>query len=203
MKLPILAALSVLFSFGSFASALALKKTVIELKVPYSFGTHKLTAKKLDGEFKWSEDRTQITKADLSLAVQDIDADDKTLKCHLMESLTLDYEKSKFPKKHVCEDDKLPSEGKDAPVYQEIKAHLMLPIGLGPSQAQIEWDIHGVKKEQLIPVELTLSEDKKTFSLKADWVMKRSDFGIVVKTFLFIDADDKLPVKVDIEGDVL
>ena len=192
---------TLLFLTTSQAGELSLNDAKIQLKVPYTMGTHTLKASQLSGSLQWSESRQQLLSGELILAVQDIAADDETLRCHLLESLTLDYTKSDFPKKHVCEGDKLPLEGKNAPVYSNIKVRLAGPFTLTDNAVLVEWEIHGVKKEQTLPLEIKLSEDKKTFTLKANFKLKRSDFGIVVKKFLFIDADDKLPIEVEITGD--
>ncbi len=201
MKL-IYTVLSFVFLLGANANDSIFTKSQIELKVPYTFGTHKLEASKLTGQVFWNNDRTQILEADLVLAVTDLKNDDKNFICHLQSSLTLDYKQSDFPKEHVCQNDVLPATGKNSPVHTTITAHLVTPFTLGDKSARILWTIHGVAREQNVPVTVTLNDDKTQFTLKGDWMMKRSDFDITVKKFLFIDASNKLPVSLHIEGAV-
>lgn len=177
-------------------------KSQIELKVPYTFGVHTVKATKVTGQIFWNNEKTQILEADFVLAVTDLTNEDKTFICHLQSSLTLDYSLSDFPREHVCEDDSLPATGKNSPKHPTITAHLVAPFTLGDKSAKILWTIHGVTREQNVPVVVTLSEDKTQYVLKGDWKMKRSDFDITVKKFLFIDADNKLPVSLHLEGAV-
>lgn len=204
MRLSILSAL--VLSFGltplSFANDTTVTQSEIELKVPYTFGEHKLIAKELKGNIVWSADKDAILEAEFKLSVFDLKADDKTLMCHLQSSIALNYETSVFPKEHVCENDKLPSEGANAPVYPDITARLVAPYKLGDKTAKIAWSIHGVTKEQTVPLEYTYDETSKRFTVQGTWSMRRSDFKIKVKKFLFIDASDKLPVSVKISGEV-
>jgi len=177
-------------------------KSQIELKVPYTFGVHTVEATKITGQVFWNNDNTQILEADFALAASDLTNDDKTFICHLQSSLTLDYKQSDFPAEHVCEDDALPTTGKNSPKHPTITAHLAAPFTMGDKSAKILWTIHGVAREQNVPVTVTLNDEKTQYTIKADWKMKRSDFDITVKKFLFIDADNKLPVSLHIEGAV-
>jgi hypothetical protein len=197
---PLLTFLTLGFVLMAQASDTSLTKTQVELKVPYTFGVHTVEATKLTGQVFWNNDKTQILEADLVLAVTDLTNDDKTFICHLQSSLTLDYTQSDFPKEHVCEDDALPPAGKNSPKHTTITAHLVAPFTLGDKSAKILWTIHGVSREQNVPVVVTLNEDKTQYTLKGEWKMKRSDFDITVKKFLFIDADNKLPVSLHLEG---
>lgn len=186
----------------AFAQDTNLTKVEIDVKIPYTFGEHTVSAKKVTGKILWNSEKTQITQAEFVLPVSELTNNDKTLVCHLQSSITLDYTKSDFPDDHVCEDDTLPSEGKNAPAYPSITATLAAPYNLGDTAAKIKWTIHGVEKIADVPVGVTLNATKTQFSIRGDWTMKRSDFGIKVKKFLFIDASNKLPVRMTIEGDV-
>lgn len=191
-----------LYCMSLQAATLTPTKTKITFKIPYTFGAHIASASVLTGTLQWDENNAKIISGKLTLDANDISVDDEKLKCHLLESLTLDYKKSQFPESHVCVDNKLPSEGDDAPVYPSIAVSLSAPVAMGDVTAQVQWDIHGVKIEQSIPVTLNMTEDKKAFILKGKWTMKRSDFGVIVKKFLFINAADEIPVDLIIEGDV-
>lgn len=181
----------------------SLLSTKLDLRVPYTFGEHKLKASKLTGALTWDETKTRLVSATFTFAVADLESDDKTLKCHLLESMTLDYAKSDFPASHVCKDDKLPTEGPNSPTFTTVTARLQAPFEAGQGPAVLLWEMHGVQKELSVPATLILTEDRKRYTLRAQTKIKRSDFGIVVKKFLFIDAADKIPLTVELEGDVL
>ncbi len=182
------------FSFSSYA--FAPKEQSLEFIVPYTFGSHIFKSTQLDGELVWDEATRKIIQANFSVDLSQIKVKDDKLKCHFEESMGLDYEKSDYPSEHVCnEDNKLPTEGKNAIVFKQIKLRLLSPINLESKIAQVEWEIRGIKKTQELPIEINLIESDNLFTLNAEWKMKRSDFGIKVKKFLFIDADDTIKLK--------
>ncbi|MBY0517274.1 MAG: hypothetical protein K2P81_10215 [Bacteriovoracaceae bacterium] len=183
-----------LFTFTFSAFALELKDQSLEFTVPYTFGSHTFKGHKLNGEVSWDEQNQKITQAQYSLKVSEIEVKDQKLKCHFEESMTLDYGKSDFPAEHVCVDNKLPQEGKNSSIYPEIKMKLLSPVGFESKFAQVEWEIRGMKKTQEIPIELKRGESGELV-INTEWSMKRSDFGIEVKKFLFIAADDKIHLK--------
>lgn len=198
----IIMVLALIFFNISIAEDLNQMNISLSFKVPYTLGTHILKANVLKGTFEWSTKDEKILKSEFKLAVSDIEAEDKKLQCHLMESLTLNYETSDFPDSHVCEDNKLPTTGKNAPFYTHITARLKRPLSLTDKEVLIEWEIRGIKLEQLLPAEMKLSDDKKKLSFKTKWIMKRSDFGIIVKKFLFIDASNDVELEMSTELDL-
>lgn len=183
-----------IFSFSSFA--LTLKEQSLEFIVPYTFGSHAFKSTQLDGELVWDEASRRVTQANYAVDITQVQVKDEKLKCHFEESMGLDYEKSDFPSEHVCnDDDRLPAEGKNAIVFKKIKLRLLSPINLESKTAQVEWEIRGIKKIQELPIEINFNEADNLLTLNAEWKMKRSNFGIVVKKFLFIDADDTIKLK--------
>lgn len=185
------------------ANAIHISNVKIVFKIPYTLGTHFAKVDKLNATIVWDEKISKISKAEVVLHAEDILLEDKKLKCHLLESLTLNYDKSDYPEQHVCENNQLPTAGKNSSEYPDINAKLKTALSLSDKEAEIEWDIHGVKKDLKIPVSFELSESRKSVIIKSQWEMSRSDFGIVVKRFLFIDADDRIPVELSLEGKIV
>lgn len=192
-----------LLLFSSATSWAEIVETKINLTVPYTFGKHELLASKVQGQLKWSSQESVITDAEVALEVSDLEAKDQKLKCHLVEALTLDYSLSDYPKEHVCDgDDRLPQTGKNSPVFKQIKLRLVAPVKLSDQTAELEWEIHGRTRKQTIPIRVSLAEEGRKLVLDSQWKMKRSDYGIKVKKFLFIDAADELPVEVHMVSEI-
>ncbi len=169
-------------------------KSRLSLEIPYSLGKHKAKSDNISGNLSWDPEGKSVTQAEFSLRAETLKIKDQKLKCHLLESLTLDYEKSDFPADHVCEDNILPASGKNSPAYPLISAKLLSPVKPG-EEARLEWSIHGKTHAENIPLTIALDNGAKTMTVKAKWKLRRSDFGIIVKKFLFIDADDSIPLE--------
>lgn len=176
-----------------------LDSSSIKVEVPYTMGTHELSASELGGSVNFNPVVGEISSGNLTLPVTALKNDNAELVCHMRESLTLDYEKSDFPGSHVCEDDKLPTEGKNAPVHHDIVAEIQSPVKLGASEVPVIWTIHGVKKTISVPVTSSWDATSSKLTLEGKLTFKRSDFDIEVKKFLFIGVDNKIPVKFRIE----
>ena len=192
-----------LFLTGCASSALAailvpLKESKVILNVPYTMGTHKLEGQGFLGTVHLDEKTLTISEGRLTLRVDKITGEKKTLICHMKEALTLDYEKSDFPENHVCEDDKLPSEGKNAPVYSEIEVQLVKPISVDSTSTTVRWIIHGVSREQEVPVSMSWNKQSRNLLLKSNFTINRKDYDITVKKFLFIGVDDKIPLTIQL-----
>jgi polyisoprenoid-binding protein YceI len=170
----------------------------IEVKIPYTLGEHKITSDEIQGSVTFDRDKSLVNQGELILAVQSLRHDKKELICHLQESLSLDYAKSDFPDEHVCQDDKLPSEGKNAPVFMNIVASLIEPFKLGSVKVPVRWTIHGMTKD--LPVELYSEWDAENSKLiiRGKTKFQRRDFNITVKNFLFIGVDEEIPVSFNI-----
>ncbi len=169
------------------------------MKVPYSFGEHDLKVKNFTGSVLYNSSKEEITSGKLSIEISSIEGDDKKLVCHMMESLGLDYKVSDFPDDHVCDDNKLPSEGKNSVKFSTITAELTTPSLVSSKVLTLKWTIHGVDKVVEVPFESTWDEKSQKMELKANWTMKRSDFDIIVKKFLFIDASNEIKLKLDLK----
>jgi hypothetical protein len=166
-----------------------------DLSIPYTMGTHKLEAKGFEGKIEYNEKLNQISSGTISLNVKNIIGDKKTLICHMQESLTLSYEKSDFPDDHVCEDDELPIVGKNSPAYPVITAEL-LNHSIESNVLRIKWNIHGLSKIIDTPIKMHWEDSSRNLSIEAEQKLKISEFGIIVKKFLFIGVKDEVLVNI-------
>lgn len=170
----------------------------IEVIVPYTLGTHELTSSEVQGKIVFDKDQGLIQEGELTLPVVSLHHEKDELVCHLRESLTLNYDNSDFPDKHVCEDDKLPTEGKNSPAFINIVATLVEPFKLGTATVLVRWTIHGVTKELPVNLQSEWNSDKSQLIISGETKFKRSEFNITVKKFLFVGVDEVLPVKFNI-----
>jgi len=174
------------------------KESRVLISIPYTMGTHEVEGKEFSGTLNFDEKTSLISEGRFTLGVDKITGEKATLICHLNEALTLDYEKSDFPEDHVCEDDKLPTEGKNAPVHREIEAQLLEPVSLDATRMKVRWTIHGVSREQEIPVAMKWDNQNKSLTIDSKFTIKRKDYDVTVKKFLFIGVDEHIPLKVSL-----
>lgn len=160
--------------------------------IGYTFGTHKGTADRVEGEVRarLAERSLDVDPGSLFVRIDDLRTGDETMECHLRQSLGLDYRKSDFPDSHVCVNDELPKSGPNAVVYPKVTfswgRHRGLPIRDTVFTLPIEVEMHGVKKGPY-PVDFSLyPQDSKGLIVKVDGQLelKLSDFGVVVKKAL-------------------
>jgi hypothetical protein len=197
-KMTLIFLLSLTTHAHSFLKLTPLPESKIEVIVPYTMGEHKITSDEVRGFINFEKDKSLVMQGELILPVKSLSHDKAELVCHLQESLSLDYYKSDFPEDHVCEDDKLPTTGKNSPVFRDIVATLNEPFKVGSTTVLLRWTIHGVTKD--LPLEIHSDWDDKNLKLilRGKIKFKRSDFDITVKKFLFIGVDEVIPVSFNI-----
>jgi hypothetical protein len=175
------------------------------LEVPHTTGTAVLRVTAAEGELRLDSATLALSGGRLVFPLASIRADDATLECHLREALGLDYARSRYPRDHVCERDRLPASGPDAIAFPEIVLDLARggPVGglaAGtatdaassgrpldrdgevPVEAQGSFTVHGVTR----PARLLLAVSRDPASPGALRVRGRhpfrlADFGVVVK----------------------
>jgi polyisoprenoid-binding protein YceI len=135
----------------------------------------------------------------LSVPIASLDTDNKERDCHLQEAMGINYEKSDFPKNHVCrKDDTLPTEGPNSVVYPHIKFEITKMKS--PTVAEGFWEMHGVRKPIEVQVQATI--DKESVRVKGKHEFRLSDFGIQVKpakiVFVTISVRDPATVEFDL-----
>ncbi len=170
----------------------------VNVKIPYSLGTHEVVAQEFIGSVEFSEDDLVISSGSIGLEVMKLKGKDETLTCHMYESLTLDYEKSDFPAEHVCEDEKLPQSGKNAPVHTTIKVQLSRPSSIKTKSLMLQWTIHGVTRELEVPADFLWNKEAGTLRIHSVFTIDLKDFNIIVKKFLFIGVKDKVTLELEL-----
>lgn len=165
--------------------------------VKYTLGTYLIPNLDVRGQMELHPTQ-RLAGVRVAFGIQGFKSENKTLDCHLQESLGLDYSKSEFPDRHVCQNDLLPSTGKNAIKYPEVAFQSNDPdldlskAGVAPMELEVNgiWRLHGIEKTEKTRLTVYKQNDsilirgKKSFSLK--------DFGITVKRFLFISVNDEV-----------
>ncbi len=170
--------------------------------IGFTFGTHKGTASKIEGQIKarWGNQSLDLEPGSLAVLIGDLKTGNKKMECHLQESLGLDYEKSAFPEDHVCDGDELPQSGPNAIVYPKVtfswERQKGLPIKDMSVTVPLMVEMHGVKKGPY-PVSLSLIQAvsaKPLIQVDGQLDLKIADFGIVVKKTLGIGVKDTVRI---------
>jgi polyisoprenoid-binding protein YceI len=186
----------------------------IRFEVPYTAGVHQGIVHQATANVVYDQALGTV-QGHFSIPIVQMTTGDVKRDCHLRESLGLDYTRSKFPKDHVCDSsNQLPASGVDSIAFPTIEFEIVEVHGEGGAAipalvlgqavkilVQPKWTLHGVSPASA-PIELEAAmKDSGNISLKGNFVLKLSDFGVVVKPFLFINV--KGTVKVDLDLDLV
>jgi polyisoprenoid-binding protein YceI len=188
--------------------------TRIEIVLPYSFGTHRSSVASVQGEVRIDPETLAVAGGRLAVPIDAIRSDDATRDCHMREALGLDYRRSRFPKEHACEDDRLPASGPDAVAFPEIAVEVQRARLLGDAallaggkeiraEADVAFVIHGVARPARL--ELTVSRDPAApgaLRLRGSHAFTLRDYGVVVKSahvlFVTISVDERATAAFDL-----
>ena len=173
----------------------------IQFKLPYSLGTHDGRVGLIKGGVTLDLSNLSGSAGELHIPINSITTGNEERDCHLQEALGLDYLKSDYPKEHVCQQQKLPTSGKNAVVFPEIILRITsMKSTNGHFEATGSWTIHGVTLPATIPLKLIFDgprlrvQGKISFSLKA--------YGIEVKSahvlFATISVQDQAQVDLNL-----
>ena len=177
-----------------------MSKTLVRVK--YTLGTYAIPNTQVRGFMnlmKAQGPTLKLKTAEVSLLIVGFKSNDTTLDCHLRESLGLDYALSDFPDSHVCSQDRLPAEGKNAVVFDQIqfKTNNSLDIDLskiGEDEVIMEvpgsWTLHGVRREA--PAQVKIQKTSNGYRVLGKHSFSLKDFGVVVKKFLFVSVQDQV-----------
>ena len=193
--------LALMFSFGASGEPRQYavvpnsegKGTTVE--IPYTFGTHEVAAKRVEGEVELDPQSADVRGGHVWVAISELKSDDPKRDCHMREALGLDYSRSRFPKEHVCDDqNRLPASGNDAIVHPRIEfrvtgskalddPHLLAQGKEVRVLVTGDWTIHGVTRPARL--QLVASSDLKNpdaLRVRGRQSFVLSDFGIEVKS---------------------
>ncbi|NDF14271.1 YceI family protein [bacterium] len=200
-------------SVGS-AQAEPLLKVVPEtskalVRVKYTLGTYVIPNTQVLGFInlvQTQSSKQKLKSAEVSFLIAGFKSNDTTLDCHLRESLGLDYTQSDFPNRHVCSQDRLPAEGKNAVVFDQIQFRTLDSLDVDLSKMSEEWvnmevpgswTLHGVRREA--PAQVKIQKTSKGYRVLGKHSFSLKDFGVVVKKFLFISVQDQVEAEWDVQ----
>lgn len=162
----------------------------------WTLGTHQGHANQVTGSLKARAMPLTVAEGEFRVPITAMTTGSSTRDCHMREALGIDYAHSRFPKQHVCANDRLPASGPDSVVYPEIVVKIR---GLGPAQpaapeqrfgvaaapqstsvpARLELSIHGITREVSAPLRLAVIKTEAV-QVETEFDLKLADFGIVV-----------------------
>ena len=193
--------LVLMFSFGAFGEPRQYTGVPnpegkgITVEIPYTFGTHEVAAKRVEGEVDLDPESVDVRGGHLWVSISELKSDDPKRDCHMREALGLDYSRSRFPKEHVCDDqNRLPASGSDAIGYPRIELRVTGSKALDDPHLLAQgkevrvlvtgdWTIHGVTRPARL--QLVASSDPKipdALRVRGRQSFVLSDFGIEVKS---------------------
>ena len=180
--------------------------------VGYTLGTHNGSAGKVDGTVQLGQNPFLISSAEISVPLNQLNTGNVKRDCHMFESIGLDYAVSAYPAAQVCDgSDSIPKSGNDSIAFPTLKFSLVSLLDsnskdpLVPGVAkQVNFagtfEMHGVKNTIQVPVTLTLiAGTPNKISIKGDFDLLLSDYGIVVRKFLFVTVYNQAHVNLDLE----
>jgi polyisoprenoid-binding protein YceI len=185
--------------------------TGIGFRIKYTLGEHKGTVGEASGEVSLtSEGPLKLKSAKFSVPISSIRTGDETRDCHLVEALGLNYEKSFYPERHVCDrQNVLPTSGENSVAFKNITLEISgIRIAEGENdklvagkdvqvQATGLWTVHGVTKEVTFPLVLRANEERTHVQVKGSLQLSLKDFGVKIIPFLLITVDDAAIVELD------
>ena len=184
----------------------------VRIELPYTFGTHNFDVRLLQGEVRVDWAPAPVVSGRLTLPLASIHGGGDTLNCHMREAMGLDYARSAFPGKHVCEDGKLPATGNDAVAFPEIAFEIKRVAVdsirsragdylLWRATAFGRWTIHGITRDASVDLRLTVPANEAAHPrwVRVEGVRKirLADYGIRVKRAFVVTAGDEATVKLD------
>ena len=182
----------------------------IEISVPYTLGVHSESVRRISGEVRLDPAAPVGASGTFSVPIDAIASDQAERDCHMREALGLDYSRSRYPKDHVCNDDRLPA---GSVAFPEIVLRIdraaapalaSAPPGTEvPVSADATWTIHGITR----PARLQLSASREqtppgSLRIRGSSTIRLADFDVVVKSagalFVTVSVGDSANLKMDL-----
>lgn len=189
----------------------------IDLSIEYTLGVHEGYASMVTGQALVDFENSSVAAAEFRVPIAAITTGNAKRDCHMRESLGLDYDVSGFPEEHVCDgSNQLPASGVDSVRYGEVIFELRgltaadgTPLTRIDAGAEVSvlavgsWTIHGVRKDQMVAVKMTRSQDERGRSrlrIRARPNLSLKDFGVVVIPWAgLISVKDTAKLKLDLD----
>ena len=183
----------------------------VSFSVGYTAGTHFGSATKVDGKLQLSKAPFMISSADITVPLALLTTGNLKRDCHMSEALGIDYTKSIYPGSQVCDgNDTIPADGPNSIAFPTISFSLTslldsnsnTPLIAGVDRAVTAsgtFTIHGVKQTIQVPLTVTLiAGTPNTLSVKGDFDLLMSNYGVVVRKFLFVTVFDNAHVTLNL-----
>ncbi len=193
------------------AYSVRLPREGLVVEVPYSAGTHHERIAKVEGTVLVDPETFGLAGGRLVLLLADFRSDNAARRCHLWEALGLDYTRSRFPGRHVCDDrDRLPESGPDSIAFPDIVLQLSRggpPADVSPgADTEIGTEgtltVHGVSRP--LRLHLTAARDASSpgaLRVRGRVPLRLADFSVQVKPakvlFFSISVKDEVTVVID------
>jgi polyisoprenoid-binding protein YceI/mono/diheme cytochrome c family protein len=177
----------------------------IHFDIGYILGSHHGKASSIGAKVVAKNDKDfSLENVQINVPLSGIKTGDDTRDCHVQEALGLNYEKSAYPREHVCDDHNTMRETPEFPSVTLALAKLPLVIPQSETFADIhagaELAIHGKTQAIEIPLHVEFEEgSKQKLHVTTHFNVKLADFGIEVKpVFLGFSVHDQATVNVDL-----
>lgn len=176
-----------------------------EFSIGYTLGIHQGKVQKISGQFEITDKPFRIKSGFAEVDISDLITDNPKINCHLQEALGIEYEKSEFPDDHVCDgENKIPPTGPNSITYPKIRFVIKrAELVSGNCEAACvqklsgTWTIHGqTKKTRGMLVKL----EKVPEGYRVDFTQefRLTDYGVIVKSFLFVSVDEAAKVHMNV-----
>jgi polyisoprenoid-binding protein YceI len=187
--------------------------TGVQFSIPYTFGVHEGVAEQASGSITIdaSKENLTIKGGSFSVPVNSLRSGNATRDCHILETMGVKYEGSKYPADHICNanNEIVETTGPNSIVFSDLKmvvnsarvtsANKKLELNTPVSVlANVTWTIHGVSKKSDLPLTVTLKENGIA-NVKANADLPLSDFNMTVKPFLVITVKNESAAQLDLD----
>jgi hypothetical protein len=179
----------------------------------WTLGTHQGRASQVSGSLRADLDPLVGAQGEFRVPIAAMSTGSSTRDCHMREALGIEYSRSRFPREHVCVNDRVPVSGPDSVVFPDIAINIRelrppqpntppAPLKLVTNQkidAQIVigLSMHGVTQDLIAPVELQLDEMQRV-RVTTSFDVTLSAFGVVVKMPTPLSIEDRARVKLNL-----
>ena len=185
--------------------------TGIQFKIGYTLGTHKGVATSGAGSVVTRAAASELTlkKANFAVPIASLKSGNDLRDCHILESMGIKYEGSRYPGQHVCDgNNNVPATGPDSVSFPYIQFELanatitsankvLVANSAVNLSANASWTMHGITKNSVIPLNVTMQSDGR-IRVTGNTSFKIKDFDIIVKPFLGIGVKDIATVDLDL-----
>lgn len=179
----------------------------------WTLGTHEGRASRVSGSLLAELDPLRIVQGEFRVPIASMSTGSASRDCHMREALGIDYSRSRFPREHVCVNDRVPASGPDSVTFPDVVVRIRglqsssrgtssAPLRLAQNQpvdAQmlLGISIHGVTQDLLTPVHLQLDAAQRV-RVSAEFDVRLAAFEVVVLMPRLMSVQDRARVKLSL-----